>query len=123
MREFIAKALRKIGKVFYRNLTDNLADLRREESCQTSHELVPGLRIERLDRDRVESLRPGIGDKQADDFLERLDASDGFVIFDDGDLCGWIWGSDNLRPREGVPPLIYPVRPPPGVEYIFFGLR
>jgi GNAT superfamily N-acetyltransferase len=119
MNPLIRKILRKIGKLFYRNVSDDLAVLRRQDWKEREPFLPKGLRIEKLNAGGVEELRPALGRKTTDDFLERLEASDGYAIFEDNALCGWIWGSASLRPREGVPPLVYPIQPPPRGYYLY----
>ncbi len=41
------------------------------------------------------------------------------VVTRDGRPAGWAFVTTAPRPREGWPPLVYAVTPPPGLAYVF----
>ncbi len=50
---------------------------------------------------------------------DRFPACRGVVVTRDGRPAGWAFVTTAPRPREGWPPLVYAVTPPPGLAYVF----
>ncbi len=57
--------------------------------------------------------------ERADHWRRRLPTCRGLVALRDGRACAWAWVTRERRAREGDPPFLYPVTPPPGWAYMF----
>ena len=78
-----------------------------------------GMRFKTIEPEDVEAMIREAPRLRPAEVRARLSDSMGYVFYEGDRLGGWLWTTSSPRPREGVAPLLYEVRPAPGNIYIY----
>ena len=138
-RSIPMKILYRIARLFVRNIEDWIAciDLREapDPENESGDKKVRATTPEHIRRVRqrynmrvhmateadLEAILQAAPHGKRDEFEERLRTSNGYVFYEGEKVGGWLWVTSNPRPREGMTPMLFEVRPKPGHAYLFDG--